>query len=190
MGNKEIIKNGIKTLLDTGADKAQCLLSKTKKYELNVENGKLSLLRTTSNNNLNFKTIKGSKQGISRSNKIDKESINNLIKEVIEIAEASEIDSAYDISEKQESEIFTRGIEKPDLNKMYDRLNDFLKVINEKYPDTILESAILDFTRSEALFMNSNGIDFTITKGFYNFGVMFTSKKEKKCPPLIIPDIR
>jgi len=37
-----------------------------------------------------------------------------------------------------------------------------------------------DFTSTHSMFINSNGVDYTITKGIYNFVVVFTSKEGKK----------
>ena len=67
MNNREIARYGLSCLIKAGADKAQCVLAKSEKRELNVEAGKFSLIRTTYDSNMNYKAIKDNRGGITRS---------------------------------------------------------------------------------------------------------------------------
>ncbi len=180
MNNREIGRYGLSCLIKAGADKAQCVLAKSEKRELNVEAGKFSLIRTTYDSNMNYKAIKDNREGITRSNKTDKDSIEQAAADALEIATSSQFDNAYDIAEKQESKRFYSGSKEPDIDRMFNRLQTFVESVKEKYPKTILELAILDFTHLNSYFMNSNGVDFTTSKGIYNFIAMFTSKDEER----------
>ena len=101
MKSKEIVKYCIDSLLKAGAEKAQCQLTDSEKKELNIEVNKITLFRTTLNAKLTLTAILENKKGTTVINKTDKESINEAIKNVIEMAKSSEPDEANDIAEKQ-----------------------------------------------------------------------------------------
>ena len=183
MKQKEIIKYSLESLKKAGAEKAQSILQFREKNELNVASGKINLLRTTIDANLALTAILNNKKGSIGINKIDKNSIDKTVSQVMEIAKATEADLANDISEKQPAKIFHSGPEKPELDLMYDRLKSFLKYAKEKYPKVILEEINFDFIKTESYFQNSNRVDFVSKKGIYNFDTMFTSKNRKKRSP-------
>ena len=62
------------------------------------------------------------------------------------------------------------------MDQMYDRLAEFSDYTKSTYPKVILEQAIIDFTYRKGVFANSNGVQFDLEKGIYNFSPMFTSK--------------
>ncbi|MBC8214813.1 MAG: TldD/PmbA family protein [Candidatus Marinimicrobia bacterium] len=179
MTNREIVKYCIDEIIKAGADKVSCSLSVGSKNELNVDAGELSLFRTTFNRNLSLKAIKENKKGNISLNKLDKESIDQAIVELMDITNSTKPDTANDISEFQPAKTFNLGSKEPNLDLMYSRLKEFVEFTNNKYPKVILEQAILDFSYAQTILMNSNGIDFTINKGVYGFGPMFTSKDGK-----------
>ena len=180
MDKKETVKYIIDKLLDSGSEKASCRLVNSVKNELNVENGNLSLFRTTYNTDIALTAFKNDKKGIASINKEDRESIGRAVRQAIEFAESSEADQANEIAELQEAGTFKAGIESPDLDKMYDRLDEFVKEAKTRYPLLILNEIIFDFTGSSSYFMNSNGVDYYSEKGIYNFEVEFTSKEGEK----------
>ena len=62
----------------------------------------MSLFRTTFNTNIGLSVIKNHKSAAIGINKMDKESINNAASKVLEMAESSQPDEAYDISQYQD----------------------------------------------------------------------------------------
>ncbi|MBN2532353.1 MAG: TldD/PmbA family protein [Spirochaetales bacterium] len=180
MVDKDKARYGLNSLKKRGADKAHVILSESARHELNVESGDFSLLRTTYNNNISFRVIKENKQGTFSANKLDNDSIDRAAETVFTMAQASEEDPAYAIAEKQPPDVFTRGREKPDLDLMYKRLKIFLDTIHQQYPKTIIRQASIDFTAYNYSFLNTNGVDFTTTIGYYTFGTIFTSREGKK----------
>ena len=180
MTDRDTAEYGLEALLRAGAEKAQCALSRSRKTELNVEAGELSLMRTTFNSGMSYKAIKDGKRGVTSSNKIDRQTIDGTVDAVLEIADASETDPAYDIADRQDAQEFNAGPDEPDLDRMYERLESFLAQAGDAFPKAILENVILDFTSSHSIFLNSNGVDFTTSRGLYSFAVMFTSRDGKK----------
>ena len=180
MVERETAEYGLKILKKLGADKAQCVLSGSQQWELNVEAGLISLVRTTYNNALQFKVIKDNRQGVASSNKTDRKAIDETAESAMEIVSASQPDSAYAIADKQEPGVFAAGLVQPDMETMYERLETFVQQAKQEFPRTILEQAVLEFTLRTSYFLNSNDVNFETTKGLHGFWVMFTSKEGKK----------
>ncbi|MDP8204700.1 MAG: TldD/PmbA family protein [Candidatus Tenebribacter mawsonii] len=180
MNNKEILIYAQDTLLKAGAQKTKCILTKREKNELNVVSGEISLFRTTFDTNLSLTAIIDDKRGSVSINKLDKENIEATAKQIVEMAISSKPDKANDIAENQPAKEFYGEPVKPDLDKMYTRLVEFVKYAEENHPKTIIRMINFDFTSTHSMFINSNGVDYSITKGIYNFVVVFTSKEGKK----------
>ena len=180
MDDREIARYGLDSLLKAGGEKGQCELTLSERHELDLERDEFSLLRTTYDANLDFLVIRDSRRGTASSNKTDRESIDKAAADVLEIAGASQPDDAYDIAEEQETQAFASGSAEPDLDRMFDRLKSFIQTAKERYPHTVVNLATLDFTHSQSRFANTNGVDFTTSKGIYHFVAIFTSKEGEK----------
>ena len=180
MNLKDSLSYALDQICKLGADKAEGSINESEKKELNIEAGKMSLFRTTFQNSLSLEAIKDNKQSSISINKIDKESIDNSIKSLIDNVKSSQADKGHDISEKQSPEQFEKGSLNVDLNLMYDRLNEFNEYVKDNHKKIILEAAMLDHTGATSHIMNTNGVDFQIKKGVYHFSPMFTAKDGEK----------
>ena len=174
---RDITEYCLEAMHKAGLQRSECLLRDTRKDELNVDSGAISLLRTTDNTSLILTGILDDKKGTISINKIDRQSIDEAVSTVLDLAESSEADSANDIAEAQPAAVFERGPVAVDLDLMYSRMKDFIKYSGERYPSLILEQAILDFTNTHKYFRNSNGVDLQSRRSLYNFSPMFTSKE-------------
>ncbi|MCK4807445.1 MAG: TldD/PmbA family protein, partial [Candidatus Aegiribacteria sp.] len=177
---RDIAEYCLEALRSAGLQKSECLLLDTRKDELNLNGGEISLLRTTDDTSLTLTGILDDKEGTISINKIDRESIDEAVREVLEMAESSEADSANDISPAQPPAVFEKGPEAPDLDLMYSRMKDFMKYSGEHYPSLILETAILDFTNIHEYYRNSSGVDLQSRRGCYSFIPIFASKEGTK----------
>lgn len=177
MMEKEIAFRGLAALTEDTAVKAQVRFDNWTKHELYVQNGRLSLLRTTHDPHLAQTVITGSRRGSYSSNRTDAEGIRLGAATALKLAQASPEDSAYDIAEKQPAETFLNGPEEPDRELMYTRLASFLEEVREHHPHVIIKEAGLSFDFCRSAFLNSNGVDFSAVDGSYNFFVLFSSKK-------------
>jgi len=175
--SREIAGYCVETLLKAGLQKSECTLRQTRKDELNLDSGEISLLRTTDDTSITLTGILDDKEGSISINKIDKESIDEAALKVFEMAQSSEADEANDISSAQPEAEFEKGSRAPDLDLMYTRMKEFMQYTSENYPSLILEQAILDFTTIQKFYRNSNGVDLQSRRGSYSFTPMFTSKE-------------
>ena len=176
MNLKETLSYALDKLLDAGMNHVEGGINQYEKKELNIESGKMSLFRTTFSNSISLEAIKDLKQSSISVNKIDKKSVDIAITSLIESVNSSQVDEANAISENQTNEIFSKGQLVPDLDLMYDRVEDFNKHVKNDYKKIILEAVTLDHNTSKTYIANSNGVDYEINKGLYGFSAMFTAK--------------
>ncbi|QVK17468.1 TldD/PmbA family protein [Mycoplasmatota bacterium] len=179
MFDNEILKYTINEMKDK-VDKCQCSVSQSRKYELNLDNGEISLLRTTINNTYHVIVINDNKKGSISINKTDKKTVDEALTSVIEICENSEKDEAFDIASVQDKKAFIIGDNEPDLDKMYDLLAQYVKDIKSIYPTIKLMDTAISFTLTTRFIMNSNDVDFKETKGIYDFSSVFAAKEGTK----------
>lgn len=180
MADNKTVEYCLKALSEAGADKAQCVLTRNQKHEMNVEAGKISLLRTTFDIALNLTAIKDKKKGNISINKIDEESINEAVKNVIELAGTSEIDEAFDISTYQAPKEFMYGDSEPDSDKMYELMKGFVNNVEKLYPLVNIMESQLTFRHEIKYFANSNEVNFKESRGLYEFSLMFASMDGEK----------
>ena len=176
MNLKETLSYALDKLLDAGMNHVEGGINQYEKKELNIESGKMSLFRTTFSNSISLEAIKDLKQSSISVNKIDKKSVDVAITSLIESVNSSQVDEANAISENQPNEIFSKGQLVPDLDLMYDRVEDFNKHVKNDYKKIILEAVTLDHNTSKTYIANSNGVDYEVNKGLYGFSAMFTAK--------------
>ena len=176
MNLKETLSYALDKLLDAGMNHVEGGINEYEKKELNIESGKMSLFRTTFSNSISLEAIKDLKQSSISVNKIDKKSVDIAITSLIESVNSSQVDEANAISENQPNETFSKGQLVPDLDLMYDRVEDFNKHVKNDYKKIILEAVTLDHNTSKTYIANSNGVDYEVNKGLYGFSAMFTAK--------------
>ena len=87
----EIAEYTLEALKKSGADAAQCIVSKSKKDELNVDGGKFSLMRSTFNTSISMKAIKDGKKGVTSINQATKEAISKIDTSRIVVADSGGI---------------------------------------------------------------------------------------------------
>ena len=179
MNQSDIANYCIEQLKQAGAHKSECAVTFSEKKELNVETGEMSLFRTTFDTNVGMSVIVDQKSGSIALNKTDKDSINEAVGKVMDMAQSSQPDDANDISPSQPKQSFSKGDEEPDMEKMYLRLDEFMGYVKKTHPTINMEAAIVDFSHSTSIFQNSNGVEFTTKEGMYGFSNMFTAKEGK-----------
>ncbi|WDV44594.1 metallopeptidase TldD-related protein [Clostridiaceae bacterium M8S5] len=172
------LEYALKAMKNAGADKAQCELIVSEKHELNTQAGEINLFRTNVNTTLKLKYIKNQQQGTLTLNKIDDLAIDEGVKQLQLITDASPVDDAYDIADKLEGE-FMIGILEPDLDKIYNSLKEFASEMKDQY-SKIAGDAILSFDLKNRFLSNTNGLNLTENNGSYNFQIEFTAKDGEK----------
>ncbi|OED50963.1 hypothetical protein ACH42_00535 [Endozoicomonas sp. (ex Bugula neritina AB1)] len=175
-----IINYTLHQMKAAGFEKSHCTLSFDEKQELNVENGNISLLRSGEDQELFIVGIKDQRRASISISNLNEASIKDAISLLVEMADGSEQDTAYDIAPQQPSESFLSGPQTADLDLMYDRLSEFLTYVSEHYPLIIMSECSIDYTHTNTRLVNSNGVDFTEVRGDYNGSMLFTAKDDEQ----------
>lgn len=173
--NQEIAIYALEALKKAGADHAQCVVSTGKTDEFNVDGGHFSLMRSLFNSSILLKALKNGKKGVITANRLDVEAIDNAVRDCIAAAESSVADEAESIAEKGKNEEFTTGVLTPDRDRLFDRLQEYMDDVRRDYPRIVIEQLISKYSRSERVFMNTNGVEFKHTSGIYDISSMFSA---------------
>ncbi|MGV8147106.1 MAG: TldD/PmbA family protein [Alkaliphilus sp.] len=176
MAKNKTANKMMKLLSEQRLEKYQVSLNNSRKTEMVVERGEISLLRTTADTNLRITALNKNKKASINVNKIDDPSLEEAIKNVLELLETSEIDDAYDISPFQVAKQFESGDKEPNKEDMYKLITRFTRAVKLEYPKLNISESSLTFNYTEVNLVNSNEVDYLETKGSYSFYVVFTAK--------------
>lgn len=175
---KNIASYTLNAFKEASADHAQVSVSEGKVEEFNVDAGQFSLIRSVFNSGLSAKVIKNKRKGTVSLNQLDKESIDNAVRECIVAAEASAEDDALSIAEKEENRDFKDGVLVSDKSAFFDSLIKFCDTLEKDYPEIMLEQLIASYSYGKHVLMNTNGVEFTEEDGSYNVSVMYSAHKD------------
>ncbi len=172
---KKAAEYAISALLKAGADKAQVSVSSGEKEEFNVDAGEFSLIRSMFSSGIAVKAIKDGKKGIASVNRLDRESIDEAVRECMESAAAGVPDDAVTIAEKETNLDFVSGVLTPDKSAFFDSLSRFTDDVKREFPQIMLEQLIGDYGHGKCVTANSNGVLFTEEDGNYSVNVMYSA---------------
>jgi len=154
-----------------GAESAACVLTNGSKYEMNVDNGKMSLLRTTYDTNISLRAIIGNAEGSASLNMDDEQSIDEAAALACELAKAASPDEANGFAEAQPYEAFSAGPESPDAELMYARAEEFINDVKTRYPLISLRTLCMSHEFREGHVANTNGVEFDLKRGYYTISI-------------------
>jgi PmbA protein len=163
-----------------GADKAQVDVGLKQTHELNVEAGRLSLLRTNFDQWIGMRAITDSKQAAMGGNQFEDQTIEELARQTLETAKTSQRDEAFDIAPMQSPQKFKSGPVAGDFELLMSRTEEFLAQAKERFPKVILEGVIVQFIKRQRVLANTNGVHFELGQSHYECSFMFTGKDGKK----------
>ena len=179
MERNEAVYYTLEKLKKAGADMAECRLADTRKTELNVDAGEISLMRTNFSTALYIKAIRNMKKGVININRAGREEIDEAVETVMKVADSSIPDEAEGISELVKNDAFHDGTEFPDRDALYDRTKEFTGELKERYPKVMLEQFIVSHDRSDSCYANTNGAEFSVSRGAYGYDCMFSASDER-----------
>lgn len=158
-----------------GADDAQVSVTKKAKNEINIDAGEFSLFRTTYSTAISMTAICGMKKGAASLNSVDDAELDLKAIECIESARASSRDEALSIAPLIRNAGFKYGVAKPDMDRFFDRVEEYMSDLRADYPKVFIEQLIADFESSENVFANTNGVRFDYDLGYYSLGTMYSA---------------
>jgi len=179
MKAKEITKYCLDAIKLKSIEKGECTLVLKEMYELNINHGEVTLLRTTKDKSLKIRIIKDNKEAQISVNKTNPDDIDKAIVNAIDLCESAQADEAYNISEFQEHQEFLSGNKKPELEKMFDSVEEFCEDVKRDYQQIKFEEGTYTFEYVEKYYVNTNGVDLVSKQGVYQQVAMITAKEGK-----------
>lgn len=176
----DIAQKGLQALMNAGADSASCRVSRSELREFTVDAGKFSLLRTTLDNSLAMTAIKDHKRGVISTNDLSDEALGATALDCLAAAEASQADTAWALSDVPQDKAFTDGTPQPDLDKLLLRSRELLDTIHREYPKVMVEQMITSHQKGEVDYVNSHGVHYEETEGYYGLSLMFSGHEGDK----------
>ena len=177
---KDIATYALDALKKAGADKASCIVSKSRKDEFNIEANKFTLLRTLFDDSISLKALVGGRKGVAAVNKLDKDSINEAVENCVNLAKSAEPDKAEDIAPLEENKTFDQTIGGADLGKLFASSKEYLESVKEQFPKIVIEGFSSSFSGGDYAYVNSNGVVFDGKTESYGFSTMFVGKDGEK----------
>ena len=152
-----------------GADGAECVVNEKEITELYYESGKISMVRTNFNNALSLKILKDKRKGTVSLNSLDASDIDFAVRQAVENAEHAEPDEAEGICDRSGRSDFRRGKSPVDLDRLYDRLAEFLACSADEYPEISFDSVIAKYIYADSVYLNTNDTEHYDDECLYEF---------------------
>lgn len=169
----EISKKLDTLLAGRGITKYSHTVLSGERQEFNLDGGEFSLFRTTFDNNANVSVFMDDRQGTVSGNDFDEKALEHTVDDAILAAENARPDPAKDIAPDQGRDEFFTGVQKPDLDRFFERVKEFAGNVGKEYPLIRLMTIYAAFTKSDSVYHNSNGTTFLSHGGFYSFVAEF-----------------
>lgn len=160
-----------------GADEAECAVNEKEITELYYESGKISMVRTNFNNALSLKILKDKRKGTVSLNSLDASDIDFAVRQAVENAEHAELDEAEGICDRSGRSDFRRGKTPVDLDRLYDRLAEFLACSADEYPEISFDSVIAKYIYADSVYLNTNDTELYEDECLYEFSPMYMARE-------------
>ncbi len=166
---------GLSELQAGSAEQAVCRASRSVLRELTAEWGEFKLYRTIFDDSISFTAIvEGRRGGISQ-NAIDDDSIRKGASDCLKSAMAADPDEAWQLAPFVPEQTFETGPLECDEEKLFERTQEFLETIRERFPLIRVGSLVVTHTLGEGVALYSTGSRFISRRAAYGVDIMFNA---------------
>jgi PmbA protein len=166
----------VERALRAGADDAQVTTVGFDRFEIDFNQRKVDLLRSTTNETTSIMVVASGKRGSASLNGRDPDAIENALASARSAAEAGLADPANRVAEAPSQAASHHGPEAPDRDAMIERVMACTQELNARYPLIRTRNSIYSFFATQTHFANSRGVRQQERRGWYLFGAMFSAK--------------
>lgn len=172
----DLARDMIRKLTFAGADAAQCLVYVNECDEVQAEAKTFNLMRFYAGMKLNLTALKGKKTSEVSVNRFDDASVDNAVKDCMDMLSFAADDEFAGISELVRNGHFKRGVFQPDMAMLTSRLAEFAHDIEREYPNVMFECGG-SYNHTHRAYANTNGVAFTDETGAYGVFTGYTAVK-------------
>lgn len=166
----------VQRALAAGADDAQVTTVAFDRFEIDFNQRKVDLLRSTSDETTSVMVIAGDKRGSASLNGRDAAAIDGALRSALQAAQAGLADPANRVAETPSLPPSRHGPETADRDAMIERVLACTHELAGRYPLIRTRNSLYSFFARETHFANSRGLRQQERRGWYAFTSMFSAK--------------
>ena len=164
-----------------GIDGAEICVSRRRMDEFNIDTGQFSLLRTSFNSSFIVRALAGNRKGAAVTNSLERAAIEKALAQAADAAKSSEPDDAEIIADGIGEHEFTLGAGECDLDRLFERLREFLGDCASRYPTIEPYQVISRYNSGTALYANTNGTRVYTHSAAYRHGATVCARDRGRC---------
>lgn len=180
----ELAEFTVEELLKAGNDEGQVFITESEVVEIAFKNGEYNTCSTAFQNDINVIVMKDHKKGAHFLNKANKEAALEAVKTAMEAMEAAEVDEANKIAPNQGLIEKTMGVLEPDLNKLFERMEELRATVEKEYPLISVGNIDATYSKRDMVYKNTSGTLCKEQAGSYYVGMQFAGKDGEKITSL------
>lgn len=163
-----------------GSEKAQVSVSSTRAQEFNVEGGRLTLLRTTYDQDLTLQCLQAERQALVSGNQLNADGVTDLAVKATEAMKVAPPDACNGFAPNQGQKSFVFGEEGPNEDWMYSGLTTTLAETKQKYPQVIIDASTIKYVTTQKALLSSESTLLQAAQSYYDSSIMFSAKVGNK----------
>ncbi len=180
----ELAEFTIDEILKVGNDEGQVFITESEIIEFAFKNGEYNSCSTAFQSDINVIVMKNHKKGAHFLNKANKDVALEAVKVATEAMEAAQEDVANKIAPDQGIIEKSMGVLEPDLDKLFERMEELRATIEKEYPLISVGNIDATFTKRDMVYKNTNGTLCKEQGGSYYVGIQFAGKDGDKITSL------
>lgn len=176
----ELAEYTIEEIGKAGNDEGQVFLTESEVIEIALKDGEYNTCSTLFQSDINVIVMKNHKKGAHFLNKANKEAVREAVKTATEAMEAAQEDEANKIAPNQGLIEKSMGVLEPDLDKLFERMEELRSTIEKEYPLISAGNIEATYSKRDMVYKNTNGTLCKEQAGSYYIGMQFAGKDGEK----------
>lgn len=176
----QLAESTIEEVLKAGNDEGQVFITESEVIEIALKNGEYNTCSTLFQSDVNVIVMKDHKKGAHFLNKANKEAVREAVKTATEAMEAAQEDDANKIAPNQGLIEKTMGVLAPDLDKLFERMEELRATIEKEYPLISAGNIEATYSKRDMVYKNTSGTLCKEQAGSYYVGMQFAGKDGDK----------
>ncbi|NMA18920.1 MAG: TldD/PmbA family protein [Clostridiaceae bacterium] len=174
-------KIGLDALKEGGTDQARCVATRRVTREISAEAGEFSLYRTLFDDSMSFMAIDNEgRRGTLSQNSIDEDDIRKGAATCLASAKAAVPDKDWQLAPALPIQTFESGPHACDESKLFERSQELLTTIRDRFPKIMVETLTATHVSSESCANYSTGSRFFTRESLYGISIMFSGQEGLK----------
>lgn len=170
----------IEEVVKAGNEEGQVFVTESEVIEIALKNGEYNTCSTLLQSDINVIVMKNHKKGSHFLNKATEAAALEAVKTATEAMEAAQEDEANKIAPGQGFIEKTMGVLEPDLDKLFERMEELRATVEKEYPLILVGEIGASYSKRDMVYKNTSGTLCKEQAGSYYVGIQFAGKDGEK----------